>query len=187
MLPKNMLAKTREDHLPQNKKKPENEKTIVTTWNLTLKYLSQILRKNINILKTESALKNYSQRIAFRKKNSIRNCIVRTDRNKANEQKKPKITTSSSSCRKTCDLINSNETLKNIHNWKEIKKSDRVNRRTANIVYAWWCLYRQHWIETEKDSTNAGTMSKADQMTMNWQPTYTNTITTLTRILTFWY
>ena len=43
------------------------------------------------------------------------------------------------SCRKTCHLINSDETLKNIHNRKQIKKLDGGNCRTATIVYAARC------------------------------------------------
>ena len=70
---------------------------------------------------------------------SIRNYIVRTDINKANDQKKPNIMTPCYSCRKTCRLISSDETLKNIHNGKEIKKLDGGNCRRANIVYAARC------------------------------------------------
>ena len=66
---------------------------------------------------------------------SIRNYIVRTDINEANDQNEPKITTPCYSCRKTCHLISSDETLKNIYNGKEIKNLDGGNCRTANIVY----------------------------------------------------
>ena len=59
--------------------------------------------------------------IAFHKIKSIRNYIVRTDVKEANDQKKPKTTTPCYSCRKTCHLISGEETLKNIHNGKEIK------------------------------------------------------------------
>ena len=41
--------------------------------------------------------------------------------------------------RKMCHLISSDETLKNIHNEKEIKKLDGGNCRTANIVYTARC------------------------------------------------
>ena len=70
---------------------------------------------------------------------SIRNRIVKTDINEANDQKKPNITTPCYSCRKTCHLISSDETLKNIQNGKEIKKLDGGNCRRANIVYAARC------------------------------------------------
>ena len=40
------------------------------------------------------------------------------------------------SCIKTCHLISSGETLKNINNGKKIKKLDGGNWRTINIVYA---------------------------------------------------
>ena len=70
---------------------------------------------------------------------SIRNCTVRTDIKEADDQKRPKITIPCYSCRKTCHLISSYETLKNIHNVKEIKKLDGRNCRTANIVYAARC------------------------------------------------
>ena len=54
---------------------------------------------------------------------SIRNYIVRTDIKEVNDQEKPKITPCYS-CRKTCHLISNDETFKNIHNGKEIKKLD---------------------------------------------------------------
>ena len=70
---------------------------------------------------------------------SIRNYIVRIDVNETNNQKKSKISTPCYSRRKTYHLINSDETLKNIHNGKEIKNLDGGNCRTANIVYAARC------------------------------------------------
>ena len=54
----------------------------------------------------------------------IRNYIVRIDIKEVNDQEKPKITTPCYSCRKTCHLIINDETFKNIHNGKEIKKLD---------------------------------------------------------------
>ena len=77
--------------------------------------------------------------IAFCKMQSIRNYIVRTDIKKADDQKKPKITTPSYSCRKKCHLIIIDETLKNIHNGNEIKKLDGGNCKTANSVYVARC------------------------------------------------
>ena len=65
---------------------------------------------------------------------SIRNYIVRTDINKVNDQKKPKLTMPCYSCRKKCHLISNDETLKNTHNGKEIKKLDGGNCRKANVV-----------------------------------------------------
>ena len=119
MLAKNMLVKTRDELLPQNKKS-QNEKTImVRTWHSALKHLSKIFQEN--------------------KMKSIRNYIVRTDIKEANDQKKPKITTSCYSCRKTCHQISSDETLKNIYNGKEIKMLDGGNCRTANVVYVARC------------------------------------------------
>ena len=118
---------------------------MVTTWHPALKHLSKIFEKNIsNILKRSSTLKKVFPEksiIAFRKMKSIKN-IVRTDVNEANDQNKPKITTSCYSCKETCHLINSDETLKSIHNGKEIKKLDGENCRTANIVYAARCNIR---------------------------------------------
>ena len=139
MFVKGMLAKTRDKLLPQ-KQKNENEKLImVTTCHPALKHLSKILRENYHqhIEKDTYLIKIFPQKpiIAFRKMKSIRNYIVRKDIKKANDQKKPKITTLSYSCRKHVTLFDSNETLKNIHNGKEIKKLDGGNCRTANIVY----------------------------------------------------
>lgn len=82
------------------------------------------------MLKTTSTFKKVSTEksiILLRKKKSIRNYIVKTDTNKANEKKKFKVTTSCSLCRKTYYLINSDETLQNIHNVKEVKKLDGEN------------------------------------------------------------
>ena len=46
MLVKEMLAKTRDELLPENNKKNQNEKTImVTTWHPALKHLSKILQE----------------------------------------------------------------------------------------------------------------------------------------------
>ena len=53
--------------------------------------------------------------------------------------KETKITTPYYSCRKTCNPISSDKTLKNIHNGKEIKKLEGGDCRTANIVYAARC------------------------------------------------
>ena len=61
----------------------------------------------------------------------IRNYIVRTDINEANDQKKPKMTTPCYSCRKTCHLISSDGTLKNVHSEKEIKKLKNYMEETA--------------------------------------------------------
>ena len=69
----------------------------------------------------------------------IRNYIVRTDIKEVDDQKRTKITIPCYSCRKTCHLISSDATLKNIHNWKEIKKLNGGNCRKANIVYAARC------------------------------------------------
>ena len=91
------------------------------------------------ILKTKSTRKPSIPRKpnnCIPKKESIKNCIVRMNMNEASEQKKLKITTLCSFCRKTCELINSHETLKNIHNGKEVKKLDGENCRTANVVHA---------------------------------------------------
>ena len=104
---------------------------------------------------------------------SIRNYIVRTDITESNDQKKPNITAPCYSCRKTCHLISSDDTLKNIHNGKEIKKLDGGNCTTANIVYAARCkIHGDIYIgntgeELEKGSANAGTMPKTDYKTMN--------------------
>ena len=146
MLVKDVLAKTRDKLLTQNKK-DQNEKTImVTTWHPTLKHLSKILQEKYHqhIEKDLCLKKVFSEKpiIAFCKMKSIRNYIVTTDIKKAYDQKKPKMTTPCYSCRKTCNLISSNETLKNIHNGKEIKNLDGGNCRTVNIVYA--AGYRIH-------------------------------------------
>ena len=79
---------------------------------------------------------------------SIRNYIVRTDINEANENETPKIKTSCSSCRnthaeKTYHLINSDKTLEDKHNGNELKKLDGGNGRTASIVYT--ARSKIHW------------------------------------------
>ena len=130
---------------------------------------------------------------SFRNMKSIKNYIVRNRYQQGKWPKIPKITRPCYSCRKTCHLINSNETLKNMRKGNEFKKLDGGNCRTSNIIYAARCkihgdIYignlERNW---EKDSTNTGTMPKTDQITMNSQHKYTNTNTNLTRILKFWY
>ena len=139
MLTKEMLTKTRDEFLPQNEKIIIIIIIMVTTWHPALKHLSKILQEKCHqhIEKDIYLKKVFPEKpiIAFRKMKSIRNYIVRTDINQANDQKKPNITTPCYSCRKTCHLISSDETLKNIHNGKEIKKLDGGNCRTANNVY----------------------------------------------------
>ena len=123
ILAKEMLAKTRDELEPQKNKRNQNEKTImVTTWHPALKHP----KYHYHIEKDMYLKKVFPEKpiIAFRKMKSIRNCIVRTDISEANDQKKPNITTPCYSCRKTCHLISSDETLKNIHYGKEIKKLD---------------------------------------------------------------
>ena len=98
-----------------------------TTWHPALKHLSKILRekydrhneKDIYLKKVfpEKPTIVFCQKWGMR---SIRNYIVWIDINEANDQKKPKIATPCFSCRKTCHLINRDETLKNIHNGKDI-------------------------------------------------------------------
>ena len=144
MLAKEMLAKTPDELLPQKNKRNQNEKTImVTTWRPALKHQSKILQEKYHQhLEKDIYLKKVFPEkpiIAFRKMKSIRNYIVRTDIKEVNNQKKPNITTPCCSCRKTCHLISSDETIKNIHNGKEIKKLDGGNCITANIVYAARC------------------------------------------------
>ena len=101
---------------------------MVTTWHPALKHLSKILQEKYHqhIEKDSYLKKAFPEKplTAFRKMKSIRNYIVRTDIKEPNDQKKPKITTPSYSCRKTCHLISSDKTLKNTHNGK---------CRTANI------------------------------------------------------
>ena len=113
---------------------------MVTIWHPALKHLSKILQEKYrqHIEKDIYLKKVFPEKpiIAFRKMKSNRYYIVRTD---INDQKKPNITTPCCSCRKTCHLISSDETLKNIHNGKEIKKLDGGNCRTANMVYTARC------------------------------------------------
>ena len=117
------------------------------------------------------------------------NYIVRTNINKAYKQKKFKITTLCFSCRKSCHLINSHQTLKNVDNGLEIKKLDGRYLETANTVYAERCKILVIFISSTlernwgKDSRNICAMPKPDKITMNSQPTLTNTNTTLTKIL----
>ena len=116
---------------------------MVTTWDPALKHLSKILQEKYHQhIEKDIYLKKVFPRkpiISFRKMKSIRNYIVRADLDEANDQKKSKITTPCYSCRKTCHLISSDETLKNMQNGIEIKKLDGGNCRTANIAYAARC------------------------------------------------
>ena len=105
MLAKEMLAKTRDELLPQKNKRNQNEKTImVTTRHPAPKHLPKILQEKYHqhIEKDIYLQKVFPQKpvIAFRKMKSIRNYIVRTDINEGNDQKKPNITAPCYSCRK---------------------------------------------------------------------------------------
>ena len=98
MLARDMLAKTRDELLPQNKKKAQNENTImVATWHRALNCLSKVLQEKYHqhVEKDIYLKKVFPEKpiIGFRKIKSIRNCIVRTDFKKADDQKRPKITT----------------------------------------------------------------------------------------------
>ena len=140
---KEMLSKARDELLLQNQK-TKNEKTImVTTWHPALKQLPQILREKYNqLIENDNYLKKVFPEkpiIAYRKKKSIKNYIVRTDINHSTELKEPKKTIPCSSCRKTCHLISDLDTIINIHNNKTISNFDGGNCRTANIVYAAIC------------------------------------------------
>ena len=78
--------------------KRQNEKTImVTTWHPSLKHLSKILQEKYHQhIQKDIYLKNVSPKtpiIVFRKMESIRNYIVRTDIKETDNQKKPKTTT----------------------------------------------------------------------------------------------
>ena len=121
------------------------------------------------------------------------NCIVRTNMSKAYKQKNPIITTLCFPCRKACHLINSHQTLKNVYNGLGIKRLDGRYLETANIVYEKRCKILVIFISSTlernwgKDSTNTCTMPTTDKITMNLQPTLTNTNTTLTKILKFLY
>ena len=63
MLAKDILAKTRDELLTQNKKS-QNEKTLtVTTWHPALKYLSKVLQEKYHQhIEKDIYLKRYSQR-----------------------------------------------------------------------------------------------------------------------------
>ena len=144
MLAKEMLTKTRDELLPENNKKYQYEKIImVTTWHPALKHLSKTLQEDYHqhIEKDIYLKKVFAEKaiIAFVKMKSIRNYIVRTDINEVNDLKKPNMTTPCYSYRKTYHLISSNETFKNIHNGKKIKKLDGENCRIANTVCAARC------------------------------------------------
>ena len=95
MLAKDKVGKSHEELIPQNQKN-QNEKTVmVTTWHPAMNYLSKIIReKYYQHIENDIYLKKVFPEnpiIAFRKKKSIRNYIIRTDINEANEQQKPKI------------------------------------------------------------------------------------------------
>ena len=103
MLEKDILAKTRDELLPQNKESQNQKTMMVTTWHPTLKHLSKILLEKFHQhIEKNIYLKNVFPEkpvIAFHKMKSIRNYIVRTNIKEANDHK-PKITTPCYSCRK---------------------------------------------------------------------------------------
>ena len=97
------------DELLTKKTKPKDQqKTIfVTTWHPKLKQLPSILRQNFHNLENDPRLKEIfpeKQLVAFKRKKTIGNHIVRSDINK-----KPSSinnTTPCKNCKKTCHLIN---------------------------------------------------------------------------------
>ena len=127
MLAKDMLARTCDELLPQNKKSQIEKTIMVTTWHPALKYLSfkKVLQEkyHLHIEKDIYLKKVFPEKptIPFRKIKPIRNYIVRTDIREADDQKRLKIMTLYYLCRKTCRLISSDETLKNIPNRKKLK------------------------------------------------------------------
>ena len=143
-------------------------------WSIYPKYF----KENIINIEKDICLKKVSPEkpiIVFHEMKSIRNYIVTTDIKKSHDQKKAKITTQCYSRRKTCHLIRSDETLRNILNGKEIKKLHWGSYRTANIVYGARCkiqgdIYiantgqelRERERGRERDSATTGTMPKPD-------------------------
>ena len=117
MLAKDMLAKTCDELLTQNKKaKDDNGYNLAS---ITEIFIQNTLRKiSSTYWKGHHLKKVFPEKpiIAFHKMKSIRNYIVRTDIKEADDQKEPKITRRCYLCRKTCHLISRDETVKNIHN-----------------------------------------------------------------------
>ena len=78
-----MLAKTRDKLVTQNKKRQNEKKIMVRTWHPALKYLSKVLQEKYHqyIEKDIYLKKVFPEKpiIAFLKRKSIRNYIVRTD------------------------------------------------------------------------------------------------------------
>ena len=131
----------RDELLTKQPKPKDLQKTIfVTTWHPKLKQLPSILRQNFHNLENDPRLKEVfpeKPMVAFKRKKTIRNFIVRSDIYKT----VPKInnTTPCNNCRKTCHLINTANSITNIHNGRTIKPSASGNCKSKNLVYAARC------------------------------------------------
>ena len=91
---KQALKTSRESLLgdSSNKEKRESQSILVTTWHPKLKQLSSILKKHFHLLQNDKKLKKVFTSpplVAFRKKRSIRDIVVRNDikKKEVNESK----------------------------------------------------------------------------------------------------
>ena len=75
--------------------------------------------------------------VAFKRKKTIGNHIVRSDINK--KPSSINITTPCKNCKKTCHLINTATSITNIHNGRTIKPSASGDCKTQHLVYAARC------------------------------------------------
>ena len=155
---KELLSKSQNDILFSKKNDSKDPQTIlVTTWHPRLKLLPEILRQSYHYIEKDQKLKEIFKKkpiVAFRKKKSLANHLVRSD------IIPPKAyhfsTNPCNNCRKMCHLINTSNILNNKVNGRKVNLTVNGNCKSKNIVYAARCkvhglLYIGHTGEQLKD------------------------------------
>ena len=121
-------------------KKQHDQSIFITTWHPSLRFLHRILRKHFFHIQNDDSLKEIFPEVpmvAFRRKKSIRNYIVRNDINPPQKNTEP--TMPCNNCKKTCHLINQSSVINNNKNGRRIKVSAGGNCKTTNIIYVARC------------------------------------------------
>lgn len=141
-LAKDMIKLNRDELLKTKDKIKRDTQIIFTcTWHPKLTKLSQILRQHYFFLKNDTSLSNIFTEIpmvAFRRKKTIRNHVVRSDI--LSSQVAPtNPTLPCGKCKKTCHLINKTSKLINSTNNRSVIINSGGNCKSKNVIYAARC------------------------------------------------
>ena len=138
---KSIQLMKQEDLLVTKTNTKNNETPIfVTTWHPTLKSLPAILRQSHHHLENDSKLsKIFKEKpiVAFKRKKTIGNHVVRSDILKA----KKTVTSCSpcKNCKKMCHLINTYAAVTNVNNGRSTYLECNSNCTTREVIYAARC------------------------------------------------